>query len=198
MSDRVATPRAEPVRNEAVRTGNGNGNVINPLLLPGANPYGAYLQPAFAGMKGDSAEDNVATYAASDFIGFGLVVGRTAHGAKTIAVGGTMPVGISVHDHIIGSRNSYIKYDAVSVMDRGKVWVQVDDATNIEDGVYVSYDPATGICTAGGVGGGTLLPNAIFRGQAIEVMDITYEIATNIALVELHFGLAVSAGTVVP
>jgi hypothetical protein len=195
MSDRVATPRAEPVRNEAVRTGNGNGAVINPLFLPGANPYGAYLQPAFAGMKGDSAEDNVATYAASDRIDFGVVVSRTEAGKRTVMQGGTIPVGISVHDHIIGSRNSYIQYDAVSTMDRGKVWVQVGDIANVADGVYVMYDPATGMCAAGL---GTLLPNAIFRSEAIEVMDVTYEIATNIALVELHYGLAVSAGTVVP
>ena len=183
MSDRVLT-----------REGNAGTprDIINPLAVP-ANPYGLYLQPAFAGMKGDSMDDNVDTFAcgAGLLIGFGLVVGRTAPALLTVQAGGPTPVGISLHDHIIGSRNSYVQYDAVSVMNRGKVWCQVADPTNILDGVYVQYEATTGKVQAGTGAGFNALPKAIFRSSAIAVYDITYTTTTNIALVELHYGLSV-------
>lgn len=164
---------------------------ITPFVVP-ANPYGLYLQPAFAGMKGDSMDDNVDTFAcgATPF-GFGLVVGRTAAAALTVQAGGATPVGVSLHDHLIGSRNSYVQYDAVSVMNRGKVWCQVGtDTANIVDGAYVAFETATGKVVFTPTGN-TVLPKAIFRSAPIAVYDITYTTTTNIALVELHYGLSV-------
>lgn len=182
MSDRVVLREGE--------AGTPRDVVINPLAAP-ANPYGLYLQPAFAGMKGDSMDDNVDTFAAGGIIGFGLVVSRTVAAGKIIAAGGAIPVGVSLHDHIIGSRNSYIQYDAVSIMNRGKVWCQVGtDTANIVDGAYVAYETATGKVVFTPTGN-TVLPKAVFRSAPIAVYDITYSTTTNIALVELHYGLSV-------
>jgi hypothetical protein len=155
-----------------------------------ANSYAAYLNVAFAGMKGDSTEDQVATFAAASNIGFGLVVGRTAAHLLTVQVGGANPVGISLHDHLVASRGTYTQYDAVSVLEKGKAWCQVTpaDASAVDDGIYVFADPATGMV---GTLTGAALPKAIFRSKAIDVYDITYTTTTKIALVELAYGLAV-------
>ena len=168
-------------------------DAINPLATP-PNPYGLYLQPAFAGMKGDSMDDNVDTFACGvDPFGFGLVVSRTAPHLLTVMMGGANPVGIALHDHLIGSRLQYHQYDAVSVLTRGRAWCQVAPGAEapIDDGIYVGFDPATGMVNSTG---GTALPNAVFRSKAIAVYDITYTLTTNIALVEMHYPLAVPAG----
>jgi hypothetical protein len=133
-------------------------------------------------------EDNVETFAATAPIGFGLVVGRTAPHQLTVQAGGADPVGISLSDALIASRGGYTQYDAVSVMTRGRVWCQAADPTAaMEDGIYAFYDPATGKVAMAG----TQIPNAVFRGKAVAVYDITYTTTTNIVEVELHYPLAV-------
>ena len=88
-------------------------------------------------------------------------------------MGGANPVGIALHDHLIGSRAGYHQYDAVSVLTRGKAWCQVAPGAEapIDDGIYVGFDPATGMVNSTG---GAVLPNAVFRSKAIAVYDITY------------------------
>jgi hypothetical protein len=155
-----------------------------------ANSYAMYLQPAYAGMKGDSMDDNVDTFAASADIGFGVAVCRTAPHELTITQGGAADiVGIALHDHLTASRGQYMQGDAVSVLTRGRAWCHVTpaDASAVEDGIYVMYDPATGMV---GIAG-TAIPNAVFRSKAIDVYDITYTTTTPIALVEMHYPLAV-------
>ena len=163
-------------------------DVVNPQAI--ANSYGLYLTPAYAGMKGNSMEDYVETFAAAGNIGFGLVVGRTAPHLLTIQAGGANPVGVSLHDHTVASRGQYMQYDAVSVMSQGAVWCQVTpaDAGAVDDGIYVFADPATGMV---GTITGAALPKAVFRSKAIDVYDITYTTTTKIALVQLSYGLAV-------
>src|SRR6187399_3121255 len=103
-----------------------DGPEINPTLV--TNLYTPYLNPAYAGMKGDSMDDNVDTFACGVApIGFGLVVTRTASGLLTVLAGGPAPLlaGVALHDHIIAAKGGYTQYDAVSVMNRGKVWCQV-------------------------------------------------------------------------
>ena len=186
MSDRIE--ERDP------RAANGRGGVINPQASgAGYAPYQMYLQPAFAGMKGDSSEDQVDTFACSDRpIPFGVVVGRTAPHLLTIMPGGPDLVGVALHDHIIASRGGYTQFDAVSVMTRGRVWCQVTDdagADAIDDGIYVMYDPTNGFVSSTA---GTVVPNAVFKGKAIDVYDITYTATTKIALVELHYPFAVA------
>jgi hypothetical protein len=117
-----------------------------------------------------------------------------------VQAGGAAMVGIALHDHIIGSRGGYIQYDAVSVLTRGRVWAKVSDAANVEDGVYVAYDPATGEVTAGGAAGTKLL-NAVFRSKAVALPDVNEVVwgdgaLTLGAVVELHYPFAdPAAGT---
>jgi hypothetical protein len=162
---------------------------VTPMVAPPA-PYGNYMNPAFAGMKGDSTEDQVATFAANAAIGFGLVCSRTAAAALTVVAGGTIPIGVSLHDHTIASRGGYMQYDAVSILEKGKAWCQVADPVNVVDGAYVAFD-ATGKVQFTTGAGFTVLPKAVFRSAAIDVYDITYSTTTKVALVELNYGLAV-------
>jgi hypothetical protein len=163
-----------------------------------AGPYHAYQGQAIIGMKADSMDDNVDTFAAAAPIPVGVVVSRVAAFDMKVQAGGTAMVGIALHDHIIGSRGGYIQYDAVSVLTRGRVWAKVKDATNVEDGVYVHYDPATGeVGTTG-----TKLVNAVFRSKAVPLPDVNEVVwgdgtSPLGAIVELHYPLADPASTVV-
>lgn len=182
MSDRVELREEEPAPR-------GNGPEVDPQII--TNSYSIYLNPAMAGMKGNSMEDYVETFAANAAIGFGLVVGRTAPAALTVQAGGATPVGVSLHDHTVASRGGYFQYDAVSVMSQGAVWCQVGaDVSNIVDGAYVAYETATGKVVFTPTGN-TVLPKAVFRSAPIDVYDINYTTTTKIALVQLSYGLAV-------
>jgi hypothetical protein len=160
-------------------------------------PYSAYQSQAMVGMKADSMDDNVDTFAASAPIPIGVVVSRTAAFAQTVQAGGTAQVGIALHDHTIGSRGGYIQYDAVSVLTRGRVWAKLSSATNVDDGVYVHYNPVDGVCAASG----TKLLNAVFRSKAASLPDATQAVwgtgvTTLAAVVELHYPLADPSSTV--
>jgi hypothetical protein len=181
-------------RNEGREVVNGNGGNGRAIIDPQAAPtsaYAMYMQRALPGMKGDSMDDNVDTFACGPTsFGFGLVVGRTAPHLLTVMMGGPDPVGLSLHDHTIASRGGYTQYDAVSVLTRGRAWCQVTVGAEgpIDDGIYVSYDPATGMVSSAA---GTALPNAVFRSKAVPFYDINYVNSTFIALVEMHYPLAV-------
>src|SRR3954464_13846056 len=160
-------------------------------------PYNAYQSQAMIGMKADSMDDNVDTFAAAAPIPVGVVVSRVAPADMKVQAGGAAMVGIALHDHIIGSRGGYLQYDAVSVLTRGRVWAKVSSATNVADGVYVHYDPATGeVGTTG-----TKLVNAVFRSAAVSLPDVNEVVwgdgLTSLgAIVELHYPLADPASTV--
>jgi hypothetical protein len=149
------------------------------------------------GMKADSMDDNVDTFAAAAPIPVGVVVSRVAPADMKVQAGGAAMVGIALHDHIIGSRGGYLQYDAVSVLTRGRVWAKVSDATNVEDGTYVHYDPATGMVAAGT---GTKLINAVFRSKAVPLPDVNQVVwgdgtSPLGAIVELHYPFADQAAT---
>jgi hypothetical protein len=160
-------------------------------------PYSAYQSQAMIGMKADSMDDNVDTFAAAAPIPVGVVVSRVAPFDLKVQAGGTAMVGIALHDHTIGSRGGYIQYDAVSVLTRGRCWVRLSSATNVDDGVYVHYNPADGTCAATG----TKLLNAVFRSKAASLPDASQVVwgsgvTTLGAVVELHYPLADPASTV--
>lgn len=160
-------------------------------------PYSVYQSQAMIGMKADSMDDNVDTFAAAAPIPFGVVVSRVAPFDQKVQAGGAAFVGIAIHDHVIGSRGGYLQYDAVSTLTRGRCWAKVKDATNVDDGVYVHYDPATGeVGTTG-----TKLLNAVFRSKAVSLPDVNEVVwgDGNLSLgavVELHYPLADPAATV--
>jgi hypothetical protein len=149
------------------------------------NPYATYMNIAFRGMKVDSMEDNVDTFAANADLAFGIVVGRDVAGALTVVPGtGVGVVGMTLHDHIIASRGGYIKTDPVSVLTRGRVWAWVAGAgAGIAGGAPVFYDAASGMVQGSG---GVQLLHATFRSSMVTVPNIAGGSA-NIAAVELHY-----------
>lgn len=154
---------------------------------PYTPPY--FFAQAFAGMKADSMDDNVDTFACgATAIGFGLVVSRTAAGAMTVAPGlATLHVGVALHDHLIASRGGYTQYDAVSVLTRGRAWCVLSDTTGVVDGAAVMVETTTGKVNQAGTTGFTALTNAVFRSAPASVFDMLGGAAVNVAVVELHY-----------
>lgn len=136
--------------------------------------YDGRQAAAFAGMKGDSGDDRVETFAAETNIPFGTIVtvGTKPTQAK---LGGTAAVGIALHSHAVVGQ--YVKFDAVSVMTRGLAWCAVKGDDAVTERGAVKFDPATGLVSDAA---STALPNAIFRSG---VVSTPYG---KIALVELH------------
>lgn len=129
---------------------------------------------AFAGMKGDSGDDRVETFAAEGQIPFGTVVtvGTKPTQAK---LGGTAAIGIALHSHAVVKQ--YEKYDAVSVMTRGLAWCAVKGDDAVTERGEVKFDPATGLVSDAA---SATLTNAIFRSGVVTTPF------GKIALVELH------------
>lgn len=153
--------------------------------MSGTNVYATYMAPAFIGMKADSMDDNVDTFACGATpVNLGVAVKRTAAAAPTVTNGGdaALCVGIALHDHIIGYYGTYRQYDAVSVLTRGRAWVALSSGTGVADGVIAKADATTGQFNTTGV----TIPNAVFRSGAIILLGIDGVTTTLGAIVELH------------
>jgi len=149
--------------------------------------YSNYMAPAFIGMKADSMDDNVDTFACgATAIPVGIAVKRTAAGAQTIAPGAsaTLGVGVALHDHIISYYGGYRQYDAVSVLTRGRAWVGLADGTGVADGAAAKADPTTGLFSTTGT---LAVTNAVFRSGPINLLNIDGVTTTLGAVVELHY-----------
>lgn len=147
--------------------------------------YASYMAPAFIGMKADSMDDNVDTFACgASNVNLGVAVKRTAASALTVTNGGdaALCVGIALHDHIVGFYGSYRQYDAVSVLTRGRAWVAVSSGAGVADGVIAKADASTGQFNTTGVP----VPNAVFRSAAIALLNVDGVTTTLGAVVELH------------
>lgn len=141
--------------------------------------YDDYMQPAFAGMKADSGNDRVESFAATAAVPFGVVVTGTG---ETVAAGGADTVrGISLHSHAVAG-SEYAEKECVSTMTRGLCWARVTEgqAATAEGAVY--FAAADG--TVSDLNTGTALTNAVFRGDKITADGV------DIALVELHHPFA--------
>jgi len=150
-------------------------------------PYANYMAPAFIGMKADSMNDNVDTFAASTLIPVGVAVQRTAAGALTTKAGAASAalfVGVSLHDHMAGYNGGYRTGDAVSVLTRGRAWVLVDDPTAVIDGAACKVTAATGAFNTTGT---IAVTNAVFRSGAIDLLNVDWTTYTKGAVVELHY-----------
>ena len=151
------------------------------------NVYANYMAPAFVGMKEDSMDDNVDTFASSDpalGVTIGVAVQRTGAGVMTIKNGAsaTLGVGVALNDHIYGYLGQYPDKTAVSVLTRGRCWAAVDSGTGINDGVGCKADAVTGKFNTTGVA----VTNAVFRSQAISLLNADGVTTTLAAVVELH------------
>lgn len=115
----------------------------------------AEMPVAFAGMKADASDDQVDSYAqgeASAEIPFGVMVCQgTAGGTsgtpdKAILPvdANSVPVGVVVHSHDYDSRTELgttgLKPKTMlSVMRRGRIWVQVEDAVTVNAPAFYRY-----------------------------------------------------------
>jgi len=152
-----------------------------------ANPYSNYMAPAFVGMKEDSMDDNVDTFAAAvagGQVDIGVAVQRTGATAMTIKNGAsaTLGVGVSLHDHVIGYLGGYPDKYPVSVLTRGRAWVRVSDGTGVVDGAIAKADAVTGQFNTTGV----VVTNAMFRSLAYSLLNADGVTTTLAAVVELH------------
>lgn len=150
-----------------------------------ANPYSNYMAPAFVGMKEDSMDDNVDTFACGNAnVDIGVAVQRTAAGALTVKNGAsaTLGVGVALHDHVVAYWGAYQTTQAVSVLTRGRAWVAVDNATGVADGALAKADATTGKFNTTGVA----VTNAVFRSTAISLLNADGVTTTLAAVVEMH------------
>lgn len=149
-----------------------------------SNPYSTYMAPAFVGMKEDSMDDNVDTFACGNAnVDIGVAVQRTAANAITVKNGASATcVGVALHDHVVGYWGAYQPTQAVSVLTRGRAWVALSDGTGVADGVIAKADATTGKFNTTGV----VLNNAVFRSGPINLLNIDGVTTTLAAAVELH------------
>lgn len=158
-------------------------------VISNSPPYNApyFFAQAIPGLIADSTDvKNVDTFACgATAIGFGLVCSRNGAASMTVVPGGALPVGISVHDHLIASRGGYIQYDAVSVLSRGRIWAALLNTTGILDGAPVFFDAATGKVNT--TGSGTAIPKAVFRSAPASIFDLLGGAAVNVAIVEFNY-----------
>lgn len=134
--------------------------------------YDNIMPRAFPGMKADSGDDRVESFAAGAVVPFGRVVGSGADPLIVAPGPGTKVRGVSVHSHTIPG-TGYVQFDCVSVMTRGHIWAETAGTVATIDGP-VRFGADGRVSDAGA----NVLPNAIFRSAA--TTSDTY------VLVELH------------
>lgn len=122
--------------------------------MPVQISYPLTMQPAFAGMKADSGEDDVRTFVnaeATAEMPFGVAVaqGTTEPRAILPAAGTAKLVGVVLHSHDydpfydLGTVGVKPKLQ-VSVMNRGRVWVVVEEAVAVNDRAFVRFAAGAG------------------------------------------------------
>ena len=105
--------------------------------------YGDKKAIAFAGMKVDSGDNRVESFAAASSMAAGRVV-TANYTDDTVTLGGA-GTGITVHTWIKPS--GYNPKDCVGVMVDGVVWAEVKPLENPVVGAAAKFDAATGMIT---------------------------------------------------
>ena len=105
--------------------------------------YGDKKAIAFAGMKADSGDDRVESFATASAMPVGRVVTGN-YTDDTITLGGT-GTGITVHTWL--KDGGYSPKDCVGVMVDGVVWAEVKPAENPVVGNAAKFDASTGMIT---------------------------------------------------
>ena len=109
--------------------------------------YGDKKAIAFAGMKADSGDDRVESYAADGAIPFGRVA-TANYAAGTVAIGGRTGTGITVHTHV--KPNGYQDKDNAGVMVFGNIWAGIKTGEAVTAGSKVTFEVSTGLLAATG------------------------------------------------
>ena len=105
--------------------------------------YGDKKDIGFAGMKADSGDDRVESFATTTSMAVGRVV-TANYTNDTVTLGGT-GTGITVHTWVKPS--GYNPKDCVGVMVNGVVWAEVKPLENPVVGAAARFDAATGMIT---------------------------------------------------
>ena len=109
--------------------------------------YGDKKDIGFAGMKADSGDDRVESYAAAGAIPFGRVA--TANfAAGTVAIGGT-GTGITVNTDV--KTYGYKDKDNVGIMVFGNIWAAIKTGDTVTAGSKVKFEAVTGLIASVGV-----------------------------------------------
>lgn len=119
--------------------------------------YGDKKAIAFAGMKADSGNNRVESFATATSMPVGRVV-TANYTDDTVTLGGT-GTGITVHTWVKPS--GYNPNDCVGVMIDGVVWAEVKPTENPIVGRAAWFDPASGMVT--GATGGNVLKDSVVR-----------------------------------
>ena len=140
--------------------------------------YGDKKDIGYAGMKADSGDDRVESYAASGAIQFGRVA-TANYAAGTVAIGGT-GTGITVHTHV--TVNPHVKPDGykdkdnVGIMVFGNIWAAIKTGEAVTAGSKVKFEALTGLIAATG---------ADLKGAIIVAVE-TLKDGSKIAQVQLN------------
>ena len=108
--------------------------------------YGDKKDIGFAGMKADSGDDRVESYAATGAIPFGRVV-TANYAAGTVAIGGT-GTGITVHTDV--KPDGYKDKDNAGIMVFGNIWAAIKTGDAVTAGSKVKFEALTGLIAATG------------------------------------------------
>lgn len=146
-----------------------------------------YGDAAFNGMLADLSDNDIGSFAAEGVVAIGRTVRRGTNREKqvvqsTTAVGqGALVFGVALHDHAREATAQgvaqYATTEAVSVLRRGRVWVQTNDA--VVAGSVANLHLATGTFTDEAVGAGI---------EALTLVQARFETSTTaagLAIVEL-------------
>ena len=132
--------------------------------------YGDKKAIAFAGMKADSGDDRVESFATTTSIPAGRVVNAN-YIDDTVTLGGT-GTGITVHTWIKPS--GYNPKDCVGVLVDGVVWAEVKPLENPVVGAAAKFDAATGMITGatGNVLKGSVVRKVVVGAFGIRIAEI--------------------------
>ena len=134
--------------------------------------YGNKKDIGFAGMKADSGDDRVESYAAAGAIPFGRVA-TTNFAAGTVAIGGA-GTGITVHTYV--KPNGYQDKDNAGIMVFGNIWAAIKTGETVTAGSKVKFEASTGLIAATG---------ADLKGAIIVAVE-TLKDGSKIAQVQLN------------
>ena len=134
--------------------------------------YGDKKDIGFAGMKADSGDDRVESYAAAGAIPFGRVA-TANYAAGTVAIGGT-GTGITVHTYV--KPNGYQDKDNAGIMVFGNIWAAIKTGDAVTAGSKVKFEASTGLIASIG---------ADLKGAIIVAVE-TLKDGSKIAQVQLN------------
>ena len=134
--------------------------------------YGDKKDIGFAGMKADSGDDRVESYAAVGAIPLGRVA-TANYAAGTVAIGGA-GTGITVHTYV--KPNGYQDKDNAGIMVFGNIWAAIKTGETVTAGSKVKFEASTGLIAATG---------ADLKGAIIVAVE-TLKDGSKIAQVQLN------------